>query len=178
MRRALTWLVGAGLLAVATLGAVDALRKSDSTLQRAIRNPYLAPMSAPAARTQDDRGDGCSGRRECWARDVALAAGFEIVGNTRSAWIVRGSKDIWRKRFYFWVTRGRASGLRSESFPRVGRLGGIAVFGDGVRFAWKLRRATAWVEAAGTRDLKLGDLNPLVATSSTLPPWGPDTGGR
>jgi hypothetical protein len=49
MRSWLTWLITGGLVALAILGTVDALRNSSSPSKPALRNPYLAPSPGRAA---------------------------------------------------------------------------------------------------------------------------------
>jgi hypothetical protein len=53
MRSWLTWLIAAGLGALAILGTVDALRDSPSESEPELRNPYLAPSPAPAAQASN-----------------------------------------------------------------------------------------------------------------------------
>ena len=167
MRKQVTWLIVGGLLAVVVAGTVDALRGS-----RSDREPVsneLSPDSSPSTgSTEAEVENACHTTRSCWARDVALAAGFLVVGDAGSAWVIRKPGDIRREILYFWATPAHTSGLRRlrRGYRRVGRLGEIAVLGDGVRLAWKLRRVTAWIEADGPLP-KLSKLNPLVATSST-----------
>jgi hypothetical protein len=168
MRRPLTWLIAGGLLALGVAAGVDALRGRSSAAEPVLRNPFLAPSTPPA-----------SADVEGWARDVAVAAGYQVVGNTGTAWVMRRRGESWHENFYFWVTRtepraasataGPASDLGSEGFPLTDRIGSVPVFGDGVRFAWRLSRGTAWAEAAGDRPLTLPQLNRLVLTSSTVP---------
>jgi hypothetical protein len=171
VRKHINGLIVVGILAVAFVAAVDALRGPQSNGEPRANNPPETPSSPPAGSTEEEVENPCADTRSCWARDVALAAGFRVVGDTGSAWVIRKPRDTRREILYFWATPGDTSGLRrlrSEGYRRVGRLGEIAIFGDGVRFAWKLRRVTAWVEADGPLP-KLSKLNPLVATSSTWP---------
>jgi hypothetical protein len=167
MHRPLTWLIACGLLALAVAAGVDALRGRPSAAEPVFTNPSLAPSPPPG-----------SADVERWARDVAVVAGYRVVGNTGSAWVVRRRGESWHENFYFWVTRTEpraasataapASDPGGEGFPLAGRIGTVPVFGDGVRFAWRLSRGTAWAEAAGDRPLKLPQLNRLVL-SSTVP---------
>jgi hypothetical protein len=53
MRSWLTWLIAGGVAAVAIVGTVDALRDSPSRSKPALRNSYLAPSPAPAARASE-----------------------------------------------------------------------------------------------------------------------------
>jgi hypothetical protein len=73
MRKALTWMIAGGVLAVAILGAVDALRGSPSRSKPVLRNPYLAPSPALSAATTDRLPT-------CTTPQLALA--FEILGGS------------------------------------------------------------------------------------------------
>jgi hypothetical protein len=73
MRRAVTWMIAGGLLAVAIAGTVDALRGSPSRPETVLRNPYLAPSQAPSAASTDRLPT-------CTTRQLALA--FEILGGS------------------------------------------------------------------------------------------------
>jgi hypothetical protein len=73
MRKALTWIIAGGLLAVAIAGTVDALRDSPSRPEPLLRNPYLAPSQAPPAATTDRLPT-------CTTPQLALA--FEILGGS------------------------------------------------------------------------------------------------
>jgi hypothetical protein len=53
MRSWLTWLTAGGLGALVIVGTIDALRDSSSRSKPALRNPYLAPSTAPAAQTNE-----------------------------------------------------------------------------------------------------------------------------
>jgi hypothetical protein len=170
VRRLLTCSLAAGLLGLVATATIDALRGSAASPRHEIDVPTVVPSPTQAAGLKDELGDACSDALECWTREVALGASYRIVGNTGTAWVLRARKKHVRGDFYFWATHGRARDLG----PPVGLLGDVAVFGDGVRFAWRVRRVTAWVEPADERRLKLRTLNPLVATSSTFPVRGSD----
>jgi hypothetical protein len=73
MRKAVTWMIAGGLLAVAIAGTVDALRGSPSRPEPALRNPYLAPSPAPSA-ASTDRLPTCA--------KPQLALAFEILGGS------------------------------------------------------------------------------------------------
>ncbi len=73
MRKAVTWMIAGGLLAVAIAGTVDALRRSPSGQKAAVRNPYLAPSPAPSAASTDRLPT-------CTTPQLALA--FEILGGS------------------------------------------------------------------------------------------------
>lgn len=60
MRRRITLLIAAGVLAVGVAALVDALRGSPSQSEPAVRNPYIAPSPAPAATAAADRLPTCT----------------------------------------------------------------------------------------------------------------------
>jgi hypothetical protein len=135
--------------------------------------PYAAQSRIPVLKCgmsipSEPGGNACAIPTLCWSRMVALEAGFKIAGSTGSAWIVKSGKHS----FYFWGTgRTSASALRAEGYRVVRRVAGVEILTDGVRLAWRLRRATVWVEAGPTEDAiapTAGELGGLIAASRTL----------
>jgi hypothetical protein len=170
LRSPVSWVVVGGVTAILVAAVVDAVRPSSDPVEAAPRSALDTNGVTEGTTTESvaPTSDVCDSW-SCWAQDVAIGAGYEVVGTTGSAWVVRGRKQDWHRNFYFWVTPGRAGGLGGDrGFPLIRRMGDVSIFGDGTRFAWRLRGATAWVEAVGTVALKLHTLNPLVATSNSL----------
>ena len=104
----------------------------------------------------------------CWSRYVALQAGVRIAGSTGSAWIVKGGGYS----FYFWAMgRTSAHSLVEEGYRVVRRVAGVEILTDGIGLAWRLPRATLWVEAGPTEDLiapTAPELATLIAASKVL----------
>jgi hypothetical protein len=73
MRKAVTWMIAGGVLAVAIAGTFDALRGSPPRPEPGLRNPYLAPSHAPSAAATDRLPT-------CTTPQLALA--FEILGGS------------------------------------------------------------------------------------------------
>jgi hypothetical protein len=169
LRSPVSWVVLAGVTAILVAAVVDTVRPSSDPVMAAPRSALdtngvtEGTTSEPVAPTSD----ACDSW-SCWAEDVAIGAGYEVVGTTGSAWVVRERRQDWHRNFYFWVTPGHARELGDPGFPFVRRMGDTSIFGDGVRFAWRIRGATAWVEAVSPTAPSLRRLNPLVATSSSL----------
>jgi hypothetical protein len=113
-------------------------------------------------------GDECHSATLCWSRFVASEAGVRIAGSTGSAWIAKGGGHS----FYFWATdRTSAHSLVEEGYRVVRRVAGVEVLTDGVRLAWRLPRATLWVEAGPTQNSTAptaGELATLIEASRVL----------
>jgi hypothetical protein len=169
LRSPVSWLVVGGITAILVAAVVDAVRPSSAPVKASPRSSVdtNAVTEGTATDSVAPTSDACDSW-SCWARELAVGAGYKVVGTTGSAWVVRRRKQSWHGNFYFWVTPGRARGLGGDrGFPLIRRMGGVAIFGDGTRFAWRLHGATAWVETVGSVPLRLRSLNPLVATSSS-----------
>jgi hypothetical protein len=169
LRSPVSWVVVAGVTALLVAAVVDAVRHPSDPVKAAPRSALDTNGVTEGTTTESvaPTSDACDSW-SCWAQEVAIGAGYEVVGTTGSAWVVRESRQDWHRNFYFWVTPGRARELGGPGFRLVHRMGDVPIFGDGVRFAWRLRGATAWVEAVGPTAPRLRRLNPLVATSSSL----------
>jgi hypothetical protein len=170
LRSPASWVVVGGVAAILVAAVVDAVRSSSDPVKAAPRSALDTNGVTEGTTITDSvapTSEACESW-SCWAQEVAIGAGYEVVGTTGSAWVVRERRQDWHRNFYFWVTPGRAPGLGDSPFLLVRRMGDVAIFGDAVRFAWRLRGATAWVEAVGPATLRLRRLNPLVATSSSL----------
>jgi hypothetical protein len=137
--------------------------------------------SSPSSRTAaavGEAAEACSSPDECrenWSRAVAKAAGYQIIGNTGSAWVAQGRGHS----FYFWATEViPASQLRSEGYRILRRVKGVPIYADSVdltdniNLTWRARRATLWIQAGPTKDSvapKPNELRRLVAASIALP---------
>lgn len=175
MRKRLTWVLGVSIGAVVIAATVDAVLSGMSSPQRRDTPPGTISQASDVSITIEDPiapgGDPCTRPAECWSREVALEAGYRIAGSTGSAWIVKGGG----RSFYFWAT-SRASdshrgGLHREGYRVVRRIGDVAIFTDGLNLAWRVRRATVWIQAGPTEDSdspQPRELGPLVKTSKTL----------
>jgi hypothetical protein len=175
MRKRLAWVLGASIGAVVIAATVDAVLSGTSSPQRRDTPPGTISQANGVSITIEDPiapgGDPCTPPTDCWSRGVALKAGYRIAGNTGSAWIVKGGG----RSFYFWAT-SRASdlhmgGLHREGYRVVRRIGDVAIFTDGLNLAWRVRRATVWIQAGPTEDSvspRPRELGPLVKTSKTF----------
>ena len=164
------------IAAVATAATLDALLPQGSSttwtpdrLQTTSEKGGSGTAPATTVRADPIRpgGEACTEPTDCWSRYVALEAGFRIAGSTGSAWIVKGRK----RSFYFWATGPANDLVRAEGYRVVRRLAGVEILTDGVRLAWRLRRATLWIEAGPTEDSiapKPGELAELIAGSRML----------
>ena len=177
MRKRATLVLVGCVGAVVIAATVEAVLFGESPSTRTADPPQTTldtpGDAAPAAiSTEADPifpgGDPCVPPTLCWSRYVALEAGVRIAGTTGSAWIVKSGG----RSFYFWAT-GRTStrSLVGEGYGVVRRVAGVEIVTDGIRLAWRLPRATLWVEAGPTQDSvapKARELATLIEASRVL----------
>ena len=110
-----------------------------------------------------------------WVSRVAEAAGYRIAGETGSALIAEGQGDS----FYIWTTRHEivppaAEIVAQEGWTELGRVGGVAIFGDKDLWRWWSNGHTIfWIKAGPSAQSTVPDvaeLDDLVAASFRLQP--------
>jgi hypothetical protein len=163
MRNPFTWVAVACIGAIALAATFDAVRSRESpSSQRA--SASRTTTSKPANRdpvstiswlpTDTTTGEGrtCTNADACrkrWSRAVAEDAGFKIARYTGSAWVAEGRG----RSFYIWATEAIPTHpFAYEGYRIIRRIDGVPIFGDNVRLAWRVHRATVWIEAGPTED--------------------------
>jgi hypothetical protein len=181
MRNPFTWIAVACVGAVAVAATSDALRSRDSR-----SSPRASPRTAASEPAPTDRitttpapptGTSTGERRPCanadacrkrWSRAVAEDADFKIAGYTGSAWVAEGHG----RSFYIWATEAIPTRpFAYEGYRIIRRIGGVPIFGDNVRLAWRAQGATVWIEAGPTEQSlapKPSQLRLLVRASKAI----------
>lgn len=178
VRKRVTLVLVGCIAAVVISATIDAGFFRESPSPRNADRPQMTldtpggDAASAAISTEEDPiypgGDECHSPTLCWSRFVASEAGVRIAGSTGSAWIAKGGGHS----FYFWATgRTNARSLVEEGYRVVRRVAGVEVLTDGVRLAWRLPRATLWVEAGPTQNSTAptaGELATLIEASRVL----------
>jgi hypothetical protein len=180
MRNPFTWVAVACIGAIAVAATLDAVRSRESPLSpraSASRTTHSEPANTdpvsttPSHPTDTTISEGRECAAECheeWSRGVAEAAGYKVVENTGSAWVARGRG--WS--FYIWAVDSIAAArLTNEGFRILRRVRGIPIYTDGLRFAWRTRSTTVWIEAGPAEHSvapRPSVLGSLVKASKTL----------
>lgn len=84
---------------------------------------------------------------ERWLRGLAQKAGYRVVGNTGSAWLVANDPRVQQGHFYLSVT----DAFDAKQFPDLGAqktVEGVVVYGSRRR-VWQTQGLSFWVEPAG-----------------------------
>lgn len=122
------------------------------------------------ARAHQTGPDLCRTRacRRTWSRKVATSAGYEIVKFTGSAWVARNEN----RSFYIWATSPvAATRLIAEGSRVVRRVGGVPIYDDGIRLAWRASGATVWIQSGPLKHSvapKPSEVDALVEASTTV----------
>ncbi len=183
MRNPFTWVAVACIATIAVAATLDAVRSRESpssprasasrttTSKPASTDPVSTILWLPTGTTTGE-GRACATPDECrekWSRVVAEAAGYKVVENTGSAWVARGRG----RSFYIWAVESiGAARLTNEGYRVLRRVNGVPIYTDGLRFAWRTRSATVWIEAGPTEHSqapKSNQLRSLVTASRTIP---------
>jgi hypothetical protein len=182
VRKALTWIAVACVGAIGVAATVDALRSRDSrssarasaprtTASEPARTDRITTTLSPPTGTTTRESGACANAdefREEWSRAVAEDADFKITGYTGSAWVAKGQG----RSFYIWATEAVPTRpFAYEGYRVIRRVGGVRVFSDTVRLAWRADRATVWIESGPTEDSlapKPSELRRLVQASKAI----------
>jgi hypothetical protein len=180
LRTVLTWIAVASVGAIGAAATWDALRSPDprsSARASAPRTTASEPaptdritLSPPTGTTTSESG-ACANAEECreeWSRAVAEDADFKIAEYTGSAWVAEGHG----RSFYIWATEATPTRpFAYEGYRILRRIGGVRIFTDNVRLAWRAQGATVWIEAGPTEESvapKPSELRRLVRASKTI----------
>jgi hypothetical protein len=182
LRTALTWFAIACVGAIAIAATLDALRSRDSrssprasapqtTASEPAQTDRINTTLSPPTGTTTGESRACANADECreeWSRAVAEDADFNIADYTGSAWVAKGHG----RSFYIWATEAVPTRpFAYEGYRIIRRIGGVRIFGDNVRLAWRAQGATVWIEAGPTEDSlapKASDLRRLVRASKAI----------
>jgi hypothetical protein len=106
--------------------------------------------------------------------DSLLVALCRSGGWSQDRWLYRKRLDRQRRGTQLLLlATGRTStrSLVEEGYGVVRRVAGVEILTDGIRLAWRLPRATLWVEAGPTQDSvapKARELATLIEASRVL----------
>jgi hypothetical protein len=182
MRKALTWIAVACVASIGVAAASDPLRSRDSrssgrawatgtTRSEPVQTEHVTTALSPPTGTTTGEYGACTTADECreeWSRAVAKDADFKIAEYTGSAWVAEGHG----RSFYIWATEATPTRpFAYQGYRVILRIGGVRIFSDNVRLAWRAQGATVWIQAGPTEDSlapEPGDLRELVRASKTI----------